>query len=258
MSAEETQVMPGLPVLVRTELLKLGTTRAPWLLAGGTLALTVLLALQPVTRAGRDGAPSIGTVGAALGVIDAVGRGALVALLAGVLVVTSEFRHQTVGTTLLQTPNRIQLVVAKSAASSVVGLALGMAALLVGLGIGTVSGGVRPELVNSDIAVRVLGLVLTYPLYALLGVAVGALLTRNQPLAVIVPIVWLLGVEGLAMSALPRPAGTWSLQGVTAALQNAGNVPYLLPVWLGGGVLLSYALLLLAGGAFRLNRTDIT
>ena len=75
--------MPGLLVLVRTELLKLGTTRAPWLLAGGALALTVLLALQPVTRAGRDGAPSIGTVGAALGVLDALGRGALVALLVG-------------------------------------------------------------------------------------------------------------------------------------------------------------------------------
>jgi len=104
----------------------------------------------------------------------------------------------------------------------------------------------------------VLGLVLTYPLYALLGVAVGALLTRNQPLAVIVPMVWLLGVEGLAMSALPRPAGTWSIEGVTGALQHAGNVPYLLPVWLGGAALLSYALLLLAGGAFQLNRTDIT
>ena len=182
----------GLLVLVRTELLKLGTTRAPWLLAGGTLALTFLLALQPVTRAGRDGAPSLGTVGAALGVIDAVGRGALVALLLGVLVVTSEFRHKTAGTTLLQTPNRTQLVIAKAAASSVVGLALGIAALLVVLAIGTVSGALRPELVNSDIAVRVLGLALTYPLYALLGVAVGALLNKNQPLAVILPTVWLL------------------------------------------------------------------
>jgi hypothetical protein len=197
-------------------------------------------------------------VGAALGVIDAVGRGALVALLLGVLVVTLEFRHQTAGPTLLQTPNRIRLVVAKAAASSLVGLALGMAALLIVLGIGMVSGAVRPELVNSDIALRVLGLALTYPLYALLGVAVGALLTRNQPFAVIVPVVWLLAVEGLAMSALPRPANTWSIEGVTDALQHAGNVPYLLPVWLGGAALLSYALLLLAGGAFQLNRTDIT
>ena len=220
--------------------------------------MTVLLALQPVTRAGRDGAPSLGTVGAALGVIDAVGRGALVALLLGVLVVTSEFRHQTVGTTLLQTPNRIQLVVAKSAASSLVGLALGIAALLVVLGIGTVSGALRPELLNSDIAVRVLGLVVTYPLYALLGTAVGALLNRHPSLAVILPIMWMVGAEDLAMSALPRPANTWSIEGVTGALQHAGNVPYVLPVWLGGAALLSYALLLLAGGAFQLNRTDIT
>ena len=250
--------MPTARVQVRTELLKIGTIRAPWLLAAGALVLTTLLALQPATRAGRDGMPSIGTVNAALGVIDAVGRGALVALLLGVLVVTSEFRHQTVGTTLFQTPNRIQLVVAKSAASSLVGLALGIAACLVVLGIGTVSGALRLELVNSDIALRVLGLVLTYPLYALLGTAVGALLNRYPSLAVILPIMWMLGAEDLAMSALPRPANTWSIEGVTGALQHAGNVPYVLPVWLGGAALLSYALLLLAAGAFQLNRTDIT
>ena len=201
-------MVPGLLVLVRTELLKLGTTRAPWLLAGGALALTVLLALQPVTRSGRDGAPSIGTVGAALGVLDALGRGALVALLVGVLVVTAEFRHQTVGTSLLQTPNRIQLVVAKSAASSLVGLALGMSSLILVLAIGAVSGALPLELVNSDIAVRVLGLVLTYPLYALIGAAVGALLNRTQPLAVILPIAWLLAVEGLVTSALPQDGDT--------------------------------------------------
>ena len=74
MSAETARVAPGLPVLVCTELLKLGTTRAPWVVAAGALVLTTLLALQPVTRAGRDGAPSIGTAGAALGVIDAALR----------------------------------------------------------------------------------------------------------------------------------------------------------------------------------------
>jgi hypothetical protein len=258
MSAETTRIRAGLHVLVRTELLKLATTRAPWALAAAALVLTTLLALQPVTRAGRDGTPSIGTVGAALGVIDAVGRGALVALLMGVLVVTSEFRHQTVGTTLLQTPNRIQLVIAKSVASSLIGLTLGIGALLIMLGIGALSGALRPELVNADIAVRVLGLALTYPLYALLGSAAGALLNRNQPLAAIVPVVWLLGAESLATSALPQPATTWSIAGVTNALQHAGNLPFLLPVWLGGAALLTYALLLLAGGAFRLNRTDIT
>ena len=250
--------MPGVLVLVRTELLKLGTTRMPWLLAGAALALTVLLALQPVTRAGRDGAPSIGTVGAALGVLDALGRGALVALLVGVLVVTSEFRHKTAGTSLLQTPNRIQLVAAKSAASSLVGLALGVSSLLLVLAIGTASGALRLELVNSDIAVRVLGLVLTYPLYALLGAAVGALLNSTQPLAVILPIAWLLAVEGLVTSALPQAATPWSVGGVTAALQHAGNLPSVLPVWLGGSVLLSYALLLLAIGTIHLNQTDIT
>ena len=70
------------------------------------------------------------------------------------------------------------------------------------------SGALPLELVNSDIALRVLGLVLTYPLYALLGAAVGALLNRTQPLAVILPIAWLLAVEGLVTSALPQTSDT--------------------------------------------------
>ncbi len=250
--------MPGLHVLVGTELLKLSTTRAPWILTAGTLTLTILLALQPVTRAGREGAPSIGTAGAALGVLDALGRGCLVALLIGALMVTSEFRHKTAESSLLQTPSRTRLLIAKSAASSLVAMALGVASLLVVLAIGTASGAVRVDLVNLDIAVGVLGRCLSYPLYALLGVAVGALLNRTQAIALVLPIGWLLSVEGLLTSALPPAATSWSVGGVTAALQHAGNVPFILPVWLGGGALLTYALLLLGIGAMRLHRTDIT
>lgn len=250
--------MPTPLVLVRTELLKLGTTRAPWILAAGALVFTTLLALQPVIRAGRDGAPSIGTAGAALGVVDALGRGSLVALVVGVLVVTSEFRHQTVAASLLQTPHRIRLLAAKSTASGLVGLALGVSSLLLVLVLGTASGALQLELVNSDIALRVLGLVLTYPLYALLGAAVGSLLSSTQPLAVMLPIAWLLAVEGLITSALPQAARSWSVGGVTAALQHAGTVPAVLPTWVGGGALLALAVLLLALGATHLHRTDIT
>ena len=46
--------------------------------------------------------------------LDALGRGALVALLLGVLMVTSEFRHQTVTASLLQSPRRGRVVTAKA------------------------------------------------------------------------------------------------------------------------------------------------
>src|SRR4051812_27687900 len=99
--------------LLRTELLKLATTRWPWLLAALALAVTIVQALQPLYKAGRDGDPTVGTAMAELAVLDAMGRAALVALLIGVLTITTEFRHRTMAAELLQTPRRARIVAAK-------------------------------------------------------------------------------------------------------------------------------------------------
>jgi hypothetical protein len=244
--------------LLRTELLKLTTTRWPWILAAGTLAATAVLALQPVYKSGRDGDPTLGTVVAELAVLDALGRGALLALLLGVLMVTSEFRHNTVTASLLQSPRRGQVVTAKALIAALAGLTLGMAALAIVLAVGLGSGAIQSQLVNGDIVLRVIGLVLTYPLYAVLGTATGCLLARNQPLAVLIPVLWLAGLEALALSSVPQGLRVWSFLGTTAALQNAGDMPLVLPIWAGAGALVSYALLLIGAGALRIVRADIS
>ena len=244
--------------LIRTELLKLQTTRWFWILAAMALVATAVQALQPVYKSGRDGDPSIGTAAAELAVLGGMGRGALVALLLGVLVVTSEFRHQTVTGSLLQSPRRGRVLTAKALTAVLVGLVLGMAGLMIVSGVGAISGAVRPDLVNADIVLRALGLVMTYPLYALLGTGVGCLLARNQPLAVVIPFLWLAGLEGLALSPVSQGVRVWSFLGTTAALQNAGDVPLVLPIWAGAGALLVYGLLLLGAGALRVARTDIS
>ena len=244
--------------LLRTEMLKLATTRWPWILVALALAATLVQALQPVYKSGRDGDPSLGTVLAELEVLDALSRGALVALLLGVLMVTSEFRHNTVTVSLLQSPRRGRVVTAKALIAMSVSLGLGLAALAIVLAVGLVSGAIQPQLVNGDIALRVVGLVLTYPLYALLGTASGCLIPRNQPLAVVIPVLWLAGLESLALSSIPQSMRVWSFLGTTAALQNAGDVPLVLPIWAGAGALLGYALLLLGAGALRVARADIS
>ena len=245
-------------VLLRTEMLRLTTTRWPWILVAVTLAATAVQALQPVYKSGRDGDPTLGTVMAELAVLDALSRGALVALLLGVLMVTSEFRHNTVTASLLESPRRGRVVTAKAIVGVSVGFALGLAGLVIVLAVGLVSGAIQPQLVNGDIVLRVIGLVLTYPLYALLGTATGCLLATNQPLAVVIPIIWLAGLEGFALSEVSQSLRIWSLLGMTAALQNAGDVPLVLPIWAGGGALLGYALLLFGAGAFRVARADIS
>lgn len=245
-------------VLLRTELLKLSTTRAPWILSAGTLAATTVLAVQPVVGAGRNGVPSIGTAGAALGVLDATGRGVLGALLIGVLVVTTEFRHRTVTASLLQVPGRTRVMGAKALTGVVVGSALGALSLAVVLAVGITVGALRVDVVTLDVVLRGAGLLLAHPLYGLLGVAVGSLLSAVQPVAVVLPLAWLLGLEGLVLSLASPTAALWSIGGTTAALENSGTVPRVLPIWLGGSLLLAYCLLLLAAGVLRVHRADIT
>lgn len=246
-----------MPTLLRTEMLKLTTTRWPWVLVAVTLAATAVQALQPVYKSGRDGDPSLGTAFAELAVLDALSRGALVALLLGVLMVTSEFRHNTITVSVLQSPRRCRVVTAKALVAASVSFALGLAALAIVLAVGLLSGAIQPQLVNGDIVLRTVGLVLTYPLYALFGTATGCLATRNQPLAVVIPFVWLAGLEGLALSQFSQSVRVWSFLGTTAALQNAGDLPLALPIWVGAGALLGYGLLLLGAGALRLHRADI-
>jgi ABC-2 type transport system permease protein len=244
-------------ILIQTELLKLRSTRWPMILAAVALVATMLLALQPLLKAGR-GAPSLGTIGALLGVLDAMARAALVALVIGALVVTSEFRHSTITASLLQVPQRAKLVTAKAAAAALVGLALGVGCFAIVLLMGAVGGALQPQLVNGDIALRAMGHILTFPVYALLGAGIGALLHFNQPLAVVLPAIWLVGLEELVLAALPQPVASWSIGGATAGLQNSGTVAMVLPVWLGAVVLVAYGLVLVSAGGLRVCRADIS
>jgi ABC-2 type transport system permease protein len=245
-------------ILVRTELLKLTTIRGPLILTAVTLALTALLGVQPVLKAGQNGLPSIGTVGAELAVLDVMGRGAIAGLLIGVLITTLEFRHQTVTASLLASPRRRELIAAKAVTAALAALLLGVADMVIVVSIGTIGGAMQVNLINGDVALRGVGLLLTYPLYALIGLGIGALLARNQPLAVLLPVLWLAWLESFALSAFGHRLALWSIGGTAAAMQNAGNLPQVLPIWLGAGVLLGYALIILISGAVRVFRADIS
>jgi ABC-2 type transport system permease protein len=248
----------GVPLssLIQTELLALRTIRTPWILAALTVVLTLVLALTPVFDSGKNGVASIGTAAAMLAVLDAIAKGSVGVLLLGVLTVTSEFRNGTATVTFLQTPRRLRVLAAKAAAVIVVGSALAVVNLAVTLAVGLPSGAVQLSMLNDDVRLHVLGLVLAYPMYGALGVGIGALLIY-QPVAVVLPLAWLLVEHGLADN-LPRTARPWSLSAVTSALANAGNVEAVLPVLAGGLALLGYAALVLSLGAARVLRRDIT
>jgi len=171
--------------------------------------------------------------------------------------VTAEFRHGTVTTTLLHTPGRIRVLAAKAAAIVVLAALAAAADLAVALAVGLPTGAVPPALLNPDVVVSVAGQLLAYPLYGVIGVAAGALIV-HQPVAVLLPPVWVLFLETFTLSLLPYRAAPWSLTGVTAALAHSGTLPGVLPVAAGGAVLAAYAALLFSLGAARLARRDIT
>jgi ABC-2 type transport system permease protein len=243
--------------VVQGELLGLRTVRSRWALAAGAVLVTCILALTPIIDAGKAGHSSIGTAGAMLAVLGAVGAGRFVVLLLGVLTVTAEFRHGTTTATFLQTPRRARVLAGKAGATLLLGGTLAAVDLLLVLAIGVSTGAVQLSLLNGEIALRVLGLLLAYPIYGLLGVGIGALLIY-QPVAVLLPLVWVLYLEDYALHFAPRASQPWSVGNLTAALANAGDVRDVLTVLGGGMVLLGYAVLLFSVGTARVARRDIT
>ena len=249
---------PALSAHVATEWLKLRTVRSPMLVAAATTLLTLVLAVQPVLAAGQRGRPSTGTVGALLAVLDATGRGPLLALVVGVLVTADEHHHATLTATLLQTPDRVRLVVAKGLTAAAAGSLLGLLGLATALAVGAAAGAVRPELLNADIVWRVAGTWAAHPAYAVLGAGLGALVLRSRALAVLLPLVWLLALEALVLGTLDHRLLPWGLTGATHALANAGDVVGVLPIWAGAALLLGAALLTLLAGVAHVARMDVT
>jgi hypothetical protein len=147
----------------------------------------------------------LGTDGQVADAIDQIGGMNVIALIVGLLSVTTEFRHETIGRTLQLTPSRTRVVVAKM----LVGAAYGLVFFVMGLvavGLLLLVSGVELEL--GDAVARALwqgpvGLALM----AVFGVAIGALL-RSQVVAVALTLIYVFVVESLFVQFLPS-FGRW-------------------------------------------------
>jgi ABC-type transport system involved in multi-copper enzyme maturation permease subunit len=182
--------------LVKAELLKVRTVRLFWAVIGSALGVTALALGMQVVNAGRAGTPSYGTAQSAVNVLSAGGWSALVALVLGIVMMTSEYRHTTIATTALITPARGRIVTAKVLAA--VSLGFGLAVLTTSLSavVGVVTGALTVAAANAAVVRTVAGAALTIPLYAAVGVGLGSLV-QNQTVAVASALVWFLVGETL-------------------------------------------------------------
>ena len=204
---------------IRSEWLKLRTTAVPWVLAGiallinGLLILVILPQPRQRRRDGNDGgtgrsASQSPTPPSSCATCSGSGfEGYLFALLLGMLMVTSEFRHKTVTTSFLVTPHRPRFVGAKLLTAAILGALLGRAhagghRASAAASPSPLQGGSFSALVRQIPAVAP-GMILVFALFAILGVGVGSLLT-NQVAAIIVCLGWFIILEGILVEPGPR------------------------------------------------------
>ena len=247
--------------VVSAELLKLRTTRGPWLIVAALgLVAAAVLALNAALL-GQPGQPAL--VPSVLGeLVRAPGRlTGVAAVLIGLVLSTAEYRHATILITRLGHPRPAGLVAAKAAAAALAAAGLALAVelvMIVGGGAVLAGRGTDVQPLHHGIPAAAGVVTLVAVLYAVAGVGIGELL-RSPALAVGVVLGWALLVEGVLPVVLRAPGlGRWLPSGVTESaltlLWTGASPP--LPAWTGLGMLAAYATILLAAGLVRSARTD--
>jgi ABC-2 type transport system permease protein len=246
--------------LIRAEALRLATIRTYWLLAAGATALIAGAIAADAAASSFTPATS-----PARSVLAIAGLAQAVALLAGVLAVTGEFRHKTITPAVLITPRRTPLLAAKLITLAAAGLVFGLATT----GIATAltlpllaARHIPAGLTGSGAAAIIAGGGIATALAAAIGVGVGAII-RNQAGAIIAVLALLYVAEPL-LGFIPH-LGTaiqrYGLGGLASATTHtigfaAGT--RLLSQPAAALVLAGYATVALLAGAALLKRRDIT
>jgi ABC-2 type transport system permease protein len=268
--------------IVRAEWLKLRTTAVPWVLGAIAIIINGLLILviflNHGSNAGGFGGGGGGDNGQTLltgpnyphtvqqlrNLVGSGFTGYLLALLLGVLMVTTEFRHKTVTTAFLITPVRPIMVGGKLLMAAIAGIGLALIMLVtavIGGGLTLISlGGSFSALLHQVPAVAP-GMILVFVLFAILGVGIGSLLT-NQVAAIMVTLGWFIILEGILVS-LVNGAARWVPTGAAEAAANisrsrTGISSLLFNWWQGSLLIVAYGLVFAVVGSYILTRRDIT
>jgi ABC-2 type transport system permease protein len=143
--------------------------------------------------------------------------------------------------------------VAYTAVGAASGILSAVTALIVG-SLWFAAKGYSLDLGSADVWQTVLGVALWMPLYAAVGVGLGALV-RNLGLAITIALAWIALVEGIAINLL-GDLGRWMPGMAGFALDNA-VMPNLLPQVVGGLVLAVYAVLFAVLASVVTMRSDV-
>ncbi len=193
--------------LLRSEFFKLRTIRLHigLILGGAIFVIGVLMLVGIFGSAETDVFDSPSVELAEVAGVASILAGLLVSVVA-VLSVSSEFGYGTIRPTLVATPKRINVFVAKAlvlaVSAAVIGLLVGVIAYLAGATLLKARGAEDLAYFADDGTMQVLlGIPMLFVLLAMFGYGLG-LLIRNSPAAVAVAILWPIVIENVIAAAL--------------------------------------------------------
>lgn len=245
---------------LRCELLKARTTRTNlWLLGWSVALIAAVVALHAFSLSAKDLAERENQL-----TVRGLGTtfGMLFAALLGAMSITGEIRTGLIRPTLLATPRRSRVIVAKMAVSAVGGAVIGLVAVVVAIGAITAGLAARDipiKTTGPDLTQLLLGAPAAAAVWAALGVGVGALV-RNQVGVLVGLAVWLLFAENILIANLSA-LGKYLPGASAAALAGASldqTAAYLLAPALGALLLAGYLTAATAGGLLTTTRRDFS
>ena len=245
---------------IRSEWLKVTSTRMWWVLIAAGVFLVGLNVVSIVLISGQLDVPALDSPLAMRQLWSTLGSASVIALMLGIVSITGEFRHLTITDSFLTEPRRSRFLLAKGAVQAVLGILLAVVSAGVGL---VLALALLPLQEHAPIdfwqvSQVIAGAALCYALYALLGLAIGSLIT-NQVVAILVTLLWVVLVESLVVGLLPQ-IGKWLPGGAAASILQSTTIDgdNLLPVWAGVVVLFAYAAVIGAIALRTTLRRDIT
>lgn len=264
---------------VSAEMLKVRTTKVWWGMLLGLVVWAALWALPNAFTAGVEFAP--GAIAPTPASDDSVARsfytagltsfGYAFTLVLGILVVSTEYRHQTITPTILAVPRRPRLVLAKWVVTALYAVLYGVVGLGIAFAVTVLilsARGIELNLGAEGLPRAMALALLAFVLWGLIGVGVGTLV-GNQVVAILLGIGFIF-IEFIAQIALGfvswgpdlvkwlPSAATNAMLAPTTETGPGGPTIEVLPWWLALIVLVGYAVVTAGIGAALTLRRDVT
>jgi ABC-2 type transport system permease protein len=242
--------------LAHAEVAKLLSTRTVRWVIIAELAL-IALAESGAVESGGISSTKLATSGGVRLLLGHGGLAAVMTLIIGVTISAGEYRHGTIADTFLSTPRRTPVLLAKFWIAAIVGLLAGVLSSAVALATALIwysEKGVSFGASDGTVVRTLAGVTAWHVLYAVIGVALGALM-RAQSAAIVTALVWIFIAE-TAVASLAVSLGRW-LPGTAARGLGYDPSSGLLAQAGGGVVLTLWAAALCAGAVVVISRRDV-